>query len=72
MPSQSTAPIRPVSVAWVIERPPHGLAPYGVDARLRALVAQVGHGGLCSELGHGSVLEDAARFGQERGERLWA
>lgn len=55
----------------VIERPSHGLAAYEVDARLRALVAQVGHARLGSELGHGSMLEDAAGFGQERGERLW-
>jgi hypothetical protein len=47
----------------VIERPPHGLVSYEVDARLRALVAHVGHGGLCSELRDGGVFEDAARLG---------
>jgi hypothetical protein len=35
-----------------------------------ALVAQVDHGGLRSKLGHGSVLEDAARLRQEGGERF--
>ena len=55
----------------VVERPSHGLAAYEVDARLRALVAQVGHARLCCQLRHGDVLEDAAGFGQERGECFW-
>src|SRR2546422_2157543 len=50
----------------MIRRPPRStLFPYTTLFR-----SQVNHRGLCSELGHGRMLEDAAGFGQERGERL--
>ena len=53
-----------------IERPPHWLPVDGVEARLCAVVAQIGHGGVGRELRHGRVLEDAAGLGQERREGL--